>query len=96
MGKSVFLIYNLGSSFDMSPPDYFQGAPIFLSDLHYTDISRDGKEVTLHLLSSRSIPMGTELKTIGAVQSFVGQPDGSPARNWREPDSRNRWTRSDW
>lgn len=75
-GKSVFLIYNLGSSFDMSPPDYFQGAPIFLSDLHYTDISRDGKS-DFTLLYSRSIPMGTELKTIGAVQSFVGQPDGS-------------------
>ncbi len=75
-GKSVFLIYNLGSSFDMSPPDYFQGAPISLSDLHYTDISRDGKS-DFTLLYSRSIPMGTELKTIDAVQSFVGQPDGS-------------------
>ncbi len=75
-GKSVFLLFNNGASFEMSPPSYFQGVPIFLSDLFFSDMSRDGKS-DYTLIYSRSVPMGTELRTIGAVQTFVEQPDGS-------------------
>lgn len=73
-GRAVSIVYNLGQTFDMAPPDYLQSVPISLTDLFFTDMNRDGIS-DFTLLYYRSIPMGSELKTIGAIQSFVEQPD---------------------
>lgn len=77
-GKSVSLIYNLGQQFDLSEPAYFQGPPIFLTDLFFADMTADQKnDFTLVYSRTRMNGSSGQLETIGAVQTFVEQPDQS-------------------
>ncbi|HMU40811.1 MAG TPA: VCBS repeat-containing protein [Pseudomonadota bacterium] len=75
-GKAMYLIYNLGSAFSMDLPAYYDGVANFMSDLLYEDMNADGKR-DFSLVYFRIVTVGSERQTIGAVQTFMIQPDKS-------------------